>query len=73
MRRALAGIKVVLQEESYTSKCRFLDGEFPTKRTRYAGKQIKRGLFRAFTGLLINADVNGAYNIMNADLGIRIP
>jgi putative transposase len=60
----LAGIKVVLQEESYTSKCSFLDGEFPTKRTRYAGKRIKRGLFRAATGLLINADVNGAYNII---------
>jgi putative transposase len=60
----LAGIQVVLQEESYTSKCSFLDGELPMKRVRYVGKRIQRGLFRTATGLLINADVNGAYNII---------
>jgi putative transposase len=60
----LAGIQVVLQEESYTSKCSFLDGEFPLKRVSYVGKRIQRGLFRTATGLLINADVNGAYNII---------
>jgi IS605 OrfB family transposase len=60
----LAGIKVVLQEESYTSKCSFLDGEFPEKREVYAGKRIKRGLFRTADGTLINADVNAAYNII---------
>lgn len=60
----LAGIQVVLQEESYTSKCSFLDGEFPEKREVYAGKRIKRGLFQTADGSLINADVNGAYNII---------
>ena len=60
----LAGIQVVLQEESYTSKCSFLDGEFPEKREVYAGKRIKRGLFQAADGRLINADVNAAYNII---------
>jgi putative transposase len=60
----LAGIKVVLQEESYTSKCIFLDGEYPQKREVYAGKRIRRGLFQAGDGRLINADVNGAYNII---------
>jgi putative transposase len=60
----LAGIQVVLQEESYTSKCSFLDGEFPEKREQYAGKRIKRGLFQAADGRLINADVNAAYNII---------
>ena len=60
----LAGIRVVLQEESYTSRCSFLDGEFPQKRDAYAGKRIKRGLFRTADGKRINADVNAAYNII---------
>jgi putative transposase len=60
----LAGINVVLQEESCTSKCSFLDGEFPKKREQYAGKRIKRGLFQTADGRLINADVNAAYNII---------
>jgi putative transposase len=60
----LADIEVVLQEESYTSKCSFLDGEFPQKRPQYAGRRVKRGLFRAGDGRFINADVNGAYNII---------
>jgi putative transposase len=60
----LAGIEVVLQEESYTSKCSFLDGEFPQKQRQYAGCRVQRGLFRAGDGQLINADVNGAYNII---------
>lgn len=60
----LAGIQVVLQEESYTSKCSFLDREFPEKREVYAGKRIQRGLFQAADGNLINADVNAAYNII---------
>jgi putative transposase len=60
----LAGINVVLQEESCTSKCSFLDGEFPEKGEQYAGRRIKRGLFQAADGRLINADVNAAYNII---------
>ncbi|ADI74160.1 transposase, IS605 OrfB family [Methanohalobium evestigatum Z-7303] len=59
-----AGIKVVFQEESYTSKCSFLDDEPIEKRTSYLGKRIKRGLFKSNTGKVINADVNGAYNIL---------
>ena len=60
----LAGIQVVRQEESYTSRCSFLDGEFPGKREEYAGRRIRRGLFRTADGRWINADVNGAYNII---------
>jgi putative transposase len=60
----LAGIRVVLQEESYTSMCSFLDGEYPEKREQYAGRRISRGLFRAGDGTLVNADVNGSYNII---------
>jgi putative transposase len=60
----LAGIKTVIIEESYTSKCSFLDLETIAKHETYAGKRIKRGLFRASDGRLINADVNGSYNIL---------
>jgi putative transposase len=60
----LAGIQIVLTEESYTSKCGFLDLEPIGKRGVYAGRRIKRGLFRAKDGYCLNADVNGAYNIL---------
>lgn len=60
----LVNIKVVLTEESYTSKCSFLDNEPIGKHEHYEGKRIKRGMFRSQYGRLINADVNGAYNII---------
>ena len=58
------GIKVRLQEESYTSKCSFLDGEEICKHETYMGRRVKRGLFVSKEGRKINADVNGSYNIM---------
>ncbi len=60
----LVGIQVIVSEESYTSKCSFLDLEPVGKHESYAGKRVKRGLFRAADGRFINADVNGAYNIL---------
>lgn len=60
----LAGIVVKVIEESYTSKCSFLDNEPCVKHLEYEGKRIKRGLFRAGDGRLINADVNGSANIV---------
>lgn len=60
----LAGIKVELQEESYTSKCSFLDNEPIQKHDEYLGRRTKRGLFRTSKGELINADINGALNIL---------
>lgn len=59
-----AGIKVVLTEESYTSKCSFIDRESVTKHKKYAGRRVKRGLFVSANGNVINADINGAANIM---------
>ncbi len=58
------GIRVELIPENYTSKCSFLDNEFPEKRKKYVGRRITRGLFRSAHGFLINADVNAAYNIL---------
>ncbi len=49
----LVGIQVVLQEESYTSKASFLDGDaIPTygeveQEPRFSGRRVKRGLYRA--------------------------
>jgi putative transposase len=60
----LEGILVTTTEESYTSKCSFLDLEEVKKHETYKGKRIKRGMFKASNGRMINADVNGAYNIM---------
>ncbi|OON98660.1 MAG: hypothetical protein ATN35_04125 [Epulopiscium sp. Nele67-Bin004] len=63
----IAGIKLILQEESYTSKCSFLDNEDINKHKTYKGKRITRGLFK--TGeRIINADVNGSYNILKKGL-----
>ena len=58
------GIEYHLQEESYTSKCSYLDNETVEKHETYLGKRIKRGLFKTAKGYLINADVNGAANIL---------
>jgi IS605 OrfB family transposase len=58
------GINVILQEESHTSKCSFLDDEYIEHHEKYVGKRFKRGLFRSAKGIIINADVQGAYNII---------
>jgi len=69
------------QEESYTSKASFLDNdEIPIWNPRnpvqgsFSGKRIKRGLYQTKHGTLINADVNGALNILRksklADLSV---
>ena len=60
----LEGIIVTYHEESYTSKCSFLDNEEICKHKEYLGRRIKRGLFKTAQGKIINADVNGSYNIM---------
>ena len=65
------GIQYVEQEESYTSKASFLDldaipiynADNPYTGT-FSGRRIKRGLYRSANGFLVNADVNGAANIL---------
>lgn len=63
------GINFVKNEESYTSKCSFIDGEEIKKHTKYLGKRIKRGLFESASGKLINADLNGSLNILKKVVG----
>ena len=58
------GIKVILIEESYTSGTSFLDGELPIKEYYNKSRRKYRGLFISNKGTKINADLNGAYQIM---------
>jgi putative transposase len=60
----LRGIEMVEREEAYTSKCSFLDLEPIKKHEVYAGYRKSRGMFKSRAKGLINADLNGAYNIM---------
>ena len=66
------GINVILKEESYTSKCDALGLEEICKHENYSGKRIKRGLFLSSVGKVINADLNGAINIMRKLLKFEI-
>jgi len=58
------GIKVIETEESYTSGTSFLDNELPEKKYYNKSRRIKGGLFRSNEGKIINADLNGAYQII---------
>ena len=58
------GINVILTEESYTSGTSFLDNETPVKANYNKSRRVHRGLFVSNKGIKINADVNGAYQIM---------
>jgi putative transposase len=60
----LNGISVKVIEESYTSKCSFIDNEKIKKQESYMGQRRKRGLFISKNGIKINADCNGSYNIL---------
>jgi len=61
---------VTITEESYTSKSSFLDDDFLPKHGEKpegwesSGERVKRGLFKTKKGFLVNADCNGAANIM---------
>ena len=60
----LEGIKVIITEESYTSGTSYLDNEAPIKENYNKKRRVHRGLFKSNSGELINADVNGSYQIM---------
>ncbi|MEO8953685.1 MAG: transposase, partial [Ktedonobacteraceae bacterium] len=66
----LVGIIVKIAEESYTSKASLLDLDpLPVRKNgdekhTFSGKRVKRGLYRASNGRSINADINGAGNII---------
>ena len=63
------GIVVEKTEESYTSKCDALALEPLEHHAKYLGRRVKRGLFRSSIGKVINADINGALNILRKSIG----
>ena len=65
-------INVNIIEESYTSKSSFLDlDDIPTfkegEKYKFSGKRISRGLYKTKEGIIINADINGASNIIRKE------
>jgi putative transposase len=66
------GITLEVTNESYTSKASFIDGDKMPKKYNakaknkqvFSGIRVKRGLYKAADGTLLNADANGAYNIL---------
>jgi putative transposase len=68
------GIHVIIQEEAYTSKASALDNDDlpayqPGIAHIFSGRRVKRGLYKASDGKKLNADVNGAINIVRKALG----
>ena len=64
----LAGLEVVITEEAYTSKASFLDRDPLPQYEKgvshvFSGTRMGRGRYRATSGRVINADVNGSANI----------
>lgn len=64
-------IQYIEQDESYTSKSSFLDNDVLPEynpeqpyQGKFSGKRIYRGLYQSSDGTKINADVNGAANIL---------
>ena len=67
-------IAVVVREESYTSKASLMDMDaIPTYKQgdnaeyRFSGKRIHRGLYRSGNETVMNADINGAANILRKE------
>lgn len=64
------GIRFVETEESYTSKASFQDDDYLPKYGekpvgwKSSGKRVKRGLFTTLQNWYVNADCNGAANIL---------
>ena len=65
-----AGIKIIMQEESYTSQADITAMDYipvygvDDEKAVFSGRRMKRGLYKCSNGLIINADCNGAANIM---------
>jgi putative transposase len=56
--------RLLILKESYTSKCDALALEEVNYHDKYKGTRVNRGLFSSSVNKLLNADINGAINIM---------
>ena len=67
---AREGIRIMEQEESYTSKADITAMDFipvygrENGNVEFSGRRIKRGLYACSAGYSVNADCNGAANIL---------
>jgi putative transposase len=74
----LNGINFEVTEESYTSKSSFLDGDSlpiygqKPEGWKATGKRVLRGLFRTKEGLKVNADLNGAANMLRKQVASNL-
>ena len=66
----LVGINLIITNESYTSKCSFIDNESMRKKKTYLGNRKTRGLFISQNGIKINADINAGFNIIRKKFDI---
>lgn len=65
------GIAVIMTEESYTSGTSFIDNEEPVKENYNKKRRVHRGMFVSNCGIKINADLNGAYQILKKVFPIK--
>ena len=68
----LEGINFLTTEEFYTSKCSFIDKEEIFKKSpkddyKFKGQRVHRGLFKSSNGTILNADYNGALNMIRKE------
>jgi putative transposase len=77
----LHGIQFEETEEAYTSKASYLDGDSLPKfgekpdGWKASGQRVRRGLYQSADGSIVNADLNGAANILRkvaSKLGIDL-
>lgn len=74
------GMQYIEQEESYTSKSSYIDNDIlPVYKLEqpyqgsFSGRRVHRGLYKSANGVTINADVNGALNILRKASGGTLP
>lgn len=70
---AQEGIRVIVREESYTSKCDFMANEPLCHHKIYSGKRMTRNEFQSNNGTKIHADINAALNIMRKYIDVSVP
>ena len=62
--KKIKGVKVVVVDESNTSKASFLDNDILSGESSFSGKRITRSQYVSKDGTIFSSDINAAYNIM---------
>lgn len=64
-----SGFDCIVVPEDYSSQCSFYDDEEVSSHKKFAGKRVKRAVFRTRDNHRVNADVNAAYNFYRKHFG----